>query len=230
MNTGRALLGSAFVALGAVFLLDEAGAVDAGATIAGWWPALLLVAAALELLSRPPRIVSATVFGILGAVLLAVTTGLADAAVWAVAWPVLIIALGLWLLVRPPGSRGAATADGDRMDVTVVFSGRELAPTGRFRSGAATAVFGGVEVDLTAATIDGEATLDAVAVFGGVEVRVPPGWRVVIDGPAIFGGNDSSVPPPAAGDAPTLRVRATAIFGGVDVKPGEPARATAVRA
>jgi len=104
-----------------------------------------------------------------------------------------------------------------------VFSGRRVVNTApRFLGGSATAVFGGVEVDLTGATIEGEAVLDAVALFGGVDVEVPTGWRVVLDGPAIFGGNESHVPPPREDDAPTLHVRGTAIFGGVDVKLGAP--------
>ena len=221
MNTGRAVLGITFVSLGGLMLLDQADVLDAGAIIADWWPVMLLVLAALELLARPARRITAAVFAVLGVVLLTATTGLLTASAWALVWPTLIILLGLWLLLRAgrgSGIEGTATHDGD-FDVTGVFSGRKVASTANpLRHGNATAVFGGVELDLTGARIDERATLEVVAVFGGVDVRVPPGWRVELDGPAVFGGLENHAPPPADPAAPTLRITATAIFGGVEVK------------
>lgn len=229
MNTGRALVGIGFVALGSLFLLDEVGVLDAGAVIAEWWPVMFLVAAVLDLLARPPRRIGAAVFAVIGLLLLGATTGSVAGSVLALAWPLAVIALGAWLLVRRPSSRpGTATDDG--FDVAVLFSGRSLVNSSRdFRGGSATAVFGGVDVDLTGAHIVDDAEVEAVAVFGGVELLVPPGWRVLVDGPAIFGGNENKVPTPLEPDAPTLRVRATAVFGGVEVKVGStwPAAATA---
>lgn len=233
MNTSRALVGSGFVAVGTLVLLDQQEVVDAGSVIADWWPALILLGAGLELLSRPPRWISATVFGVLGVVLLGVTTEVLTGSALAVLWPVGIIGLGLWLLLRRPGATGRASASRDQtIEVIAMFSGQRVANTAReFHGGSATAVFGGVEVDLADATIEGEAVLDTVALFGGVEVFVPNGWRVVLDGPAVFGANESHVPTPTDPGAPTLRVRATAIFGGVEVKVGKtsvtPAPATA---
>jgi len=82
------------------------------------------------------------------------------------------------------------------------------------------AVFGGATLDMREARLDPGATVDALALFGGVDVIVPTGWRVDLGGLPIFGGyddkttGDGDLPP----DAPVLRVAATAIFGGVDVK------------
>jgi hypothetical protein len=218
VNTGRVVLGTAFVSLGSLFLLEEAGAVDAGAIISDWWPVVLLVVAALELLSRPPRPVSAGVWGLLGLVLLAVTTDVVDASVWTLVGPTAAIALGIWLLARRPGA-GEAESPGDAVDVTAVFSGRRVVNASRsFRGGTATAVFGGVDLDLTGAHIDGTAVLDAVAVFGGVELLVPGTWQVRLDGPAIFGGHENRAPILTDPDAPVLRIRGTAIFGAVEVR------------
>ncbi len=230
MNTGRAVIGIGFVALGTLLLLDRAGVLDAGGVIADWWPAVFLVAAALELIARPRRPIGATVFAVIGVLLLGGTTGLLTTSVWAIVWPVGFIALGLWLLLRrTPTGRGwpDGSAD-DVVDATVLFSGRRIVSTAHaFRGGSATAVFGGIEIDLTGAEIEGTAELEAVALFGGVDIQVPAGWRVLVDGPAIFGGHENNVPAPGDPDAPVLRVAATAIFGGIEVKIGSVDRVVA---
>lgn len=221
MNTGRALVGTAFMGVGALALLDQQAVVDAGSVISDWWPVLILGGAGLELLSRPPRVGSATVFGVLGLGLLGTTTGVLGDDALAVLWPMGIIGLGVWLLLRRPGATVRAASPDDTIDVVALFSGRRVVNTAReFRGGSVTAVFGGVEVDLVDATIQDEAVLDTVALFGGVDVSVPNGWRVVLDGPAVFGAHESHVPTPTDPDAPTLRVQATVIFGGVEIRVG----------
>ena len=57
LDLGRLLLGLTVVALGVVFLLDAAGALDAGTAIDHWWPALIIAAGVLTLAERPPAIV-----------------------------------------------------------------------------------------------------------------------------------------------------------------------------
>ena len=89
-----------------------------------------------------------------------------------------------------------------------------------FRHANVSAVFGGATLDMRDAHLEPGATVDALALFGGVDVIVPPGWRVELGGLPIFGGYEDKT----AGngdvlpDAPVLKVAATAIFGGVDVK------------
>jgi hypothetical protein len=132
-------------------------------------------------------------------------------------WPLALIALGAWFLVGRRVRREPVD-DGDAVSATVLFSGRDLINASpRLRGGTITALFGGVDLNLVRATPAPDALLDVTAVFGGVDVAVPDDWRVVVDGPAIFGGydNHATVTDPAA---PTLRVRALVMFGGIEIK------------
>ena len=84
----------------------------------------------------------------------------------------------------------------------------------------ATAIFGGVDLDLREARFETpRVEIQAVAVFGGVDVIVPPDVVVEVEGMGIMGGfgrpRESSALP---ADAPVVRVTGLALFGGVDVK------------
>lgn len=87
------------------------------------------------------------------------------------------------------------------------------------RSGSATAVAGGIELDLTDAVPAETATLDLTAFAGGIDGLVPAGWRVEMRPLVVFGGTDNRTDPDAVGkDAPVLVVDARAYLGGISVR------------
>jgi hypothetical protein len=160
-----------------------------------------------------------TVLFVIGALLLVAQLDVAK--IDAVVWPVVAILAGLWLLVNRSGWGRSRDLTSDRPDVVAVLGGADTsARSQHFRHANVSAVFGGATLDMREARLDPGATVDALALFGGVDVIVPQGWRVDLGGLPIFGGYDDKTT--AAGDlspdAPVLRVAATAIFGGVDVK------------
>lgn len=86
-------------------------------------------------------------------------------------------------------------------------------------------VMGGVDLDLSQATIDqGEVTLRIVSIMGGSKVHVPQGVHVEHSGFSLMGGDnieaDPSGPPPPG--APVVRVRSFNLMGGSDIKRGAP--------
>ncbi len=83
------------------------------------------------------------------------------------------------------------------------------------------AVFGGVELDLRNAELPaGVIEIDVRAVFGGVQIIVPPTLAVEVHGLAIFGGFEHmhQEPPTPDPNAPALKIRGKAVFGGVSVE------------
>lgn len=64
-----------------------------------------------------------------------------------------------------------------------------------------------------------EASLDVEAFFGGVKIRVPPTWAVAVEGAPIFGGIENKAIPSATTEGqPLLRIRATVVFGGIEIR------------
>lgn len=81
-------------------------------------------------------------------------------------------------------------------------------------------VMGGAELDLRNAVLeDLDSTITVVAFMGGAEITVPEGVEVDVGGFAFLGGREvrpgKSMPPPSA---PSVRIRAYAILGGIEVK------------
>src|SRR5262245_20210606 len=82
----------------------------------------------------------------------------------------------------------------------------------------AISLVGGVDLDLTDADIGTpEVTITKVSLVGGVRLVVPRQTKVVVTGFSLFGGTHVE-PGVSADGAPTLRINAFGIFGGVDAR------------
>lgn len=226
---GRIVWGLILVALGILFLLDQLDVADAGDTIGTWWPMILIVIGGWGLVTSPGRNLGALILLLVGVTLQVDELDLLDTSVWDVAWPVALIAVGLWLVLRRPwgrpgpGTSSTETASGDDLDLFSLLAGRNQRISSRsWRGGEVTAILGGAEVHLDdAMPVEGGARLQATAIMGGVEVFIPAGWDVDLRGTPLLGGiEDKRRRVAANGDVarPKLRIDATAIMGGIELK------------
>jgi len=222
MSPRRITIGLALVALGGLFLLDQAGYVNAGNIIGAWWPLAIVLVGTLHWLAYPRAPLGPAIVTLVGLVLLVGELGLVPGGVFGLLWPFVLVAIGVGIPLNRAG-RAGRHADGQAsVDRFVAFGGLELVnPSPRFQGGSLTARFGGITLDLREAEVAPEgATLAVLAAFGGVDVRVPRGWRANLGGLPLFGAieNRTLQDGHLSEDAPTLNVQATALFGGVGVK------------
>ncbi|HUA63571.1 MAG TPA: DUF5668 domain-containing protein [Verrucomicrobiae bacterium] len=149
-------------------------------------------------------------------------------------WPVLLIAVGLFLLIDrtvlrfnfPRYGRDeyiGASSGGYRLRETAVFGGgKRRVNSQTFVGGKVDAVFGGFQIDLRDAAMQGDvATLDIAVVFGGTEVKIPDNWLAVVQGAGVFGAFADNTRQPDPGRYPNpkrLIVRGGAVFGHVEVR------------
>ncbi len=118
-------------------------------------------------------------------------------------------------------SSSATTTGGDDfIYVSSVFSGVKRTVFSKdFKGGEINCVFGGAEIDLLQADIQGTVTIKLEEVFGGVELRIPENWtvRTQIDG--VFHGVDDKRRFQATVDAnKVLILRGSAVFAGIEIK------------
>jgi hypothetical protein len=195
-----------------------------------YWPVLLIAAGLAKLVDASyhgGRVMGGAMVGV-GALLLADNLNVIQLT-WNDFWPLVLIGVGILMLFsrlsgpRPWIHRTTSTSGGDRVYYgNAIFSGFKRKVTeGDFRGGFASAIFGGGELNLRQAGMEGDsAVLEVSAIFGGIEVKVPYNWQVVSQGTGVFGGFVDETEPPRA-DTPGVKrliVKGEAVFGGVAIK------------
>ena len=222
---GRIFVGMVIIAVGVIFLLANMDRLDFGEFISTYWPMILILIGISHLLTSGFRNAGVALILIaIGAFFQLNNWDVLGGRVWAFFWPLLIIAAGIWIIFKPrPKGFGenAPEIQDDDIGAFVMFSGlKRRFESDKFRGGKATAVLGGLEIDLTQAKLkDNQATIELTAFLGGIDVFVPREWKVIVDSSAILGGVDEKHrTAPAETIQPTLYVKATAILGGIDIK------------
>jgi len=222
MNTqslSRVLTGILILVVGLGALLDAFHVLPFWTYVATWWPLSLIAASLLVLLSDRRQYITAIALALGGLVLQLNVLSVLEVNVWQIIWPVLIIAVGLSVLVKPKRDLNKImTQDND--DISAVFSGNEtINKSQNYTGGKATAIFGGISIDLRDAKIKKEATIDVFALCGGIELKVPREWKVKHRVLPILGGIESKAHSDKVTDAsPVLYITGTVALGGVEVK------------
>ncbi|MEO8761106.1 MAG: DUF5668 domain-containing protein [Bacteroidia bacterium] len=159
-------------------------------------------------------------------------------------WPILIMAIGLKMIFRPSrrfnkrwedhmmnrGGRGGnfsafgnekSSSSEDIVNIDLVFSGfRKNIISKDFKGGTISCVFGGGELNLSQADINGVAVLEVKQVFGGVKIIVPANWEVKTDETSAVCGDvsDKRAQQTNANPDKILVVKGSVVFGGIDIR------------
>ncbi len=151
------------------------------------------------------------------------------------AFPVGIIIVGIFIVGRAvigSASREAKkthSGDGiltldeggeDYFDLTTVFGGNKRKVFSKnFKGGEATCIFGGTDIDLSQADINGTVVIDVVQLFGGVKLVIPSNWELKSEITAVMGGvEDKRSSPQIYGSGKKLVLTGFVMFGGIDIK------------
>lgn len=109
----------------------------------------------------------------------------------------------------------------DYLDAVSVFGGVKKTILAKdFKGGEIVNIFGGAELDLTQADINGRVILDITQIFGGTKIVVPSNWQVVSDIAAVFASvDDKRIRSTAAsGTEKILVLKGVSIFAGIDIR------------
>jgi predicted membrane protein len=142
-------------------------------------------------------------------------------------WPVMIIGFGLYMILKPKKKGGmywvAEDSDETMLDATAIFGGvKKNIITKDFKGGEVTSLFGGSEIILSQADINGRVGLDITTLFGGSKIIVPANWQINSDGlVAIFGGMEDKraiQANPLPDPNKILVIKGLVMFGAIEIK------------
>lgn len=149
-------------------------------------------------------------------------------------WPLIVICLGVFFILRRDRSKrnhqsemNAGTDDFTASpqlvaDVTTIFgTSKKKLSSKEFAGGDITCLFGGAEIDLSDADINGQVVLDVTTICGGVELIIPAHWIIKSDVVSIFGSvkdRREQVSLPYTDNQKIIRLDGTSLFGGIEIK------------
>lgn len=224
MNTlfSRTLWGIAILALGVGFLLNSLGIANFTDIIATFWPALVILAGVLMYIGNRKNYLIPGFIVLVGLLFQLERLELINLNVGQIIWPAAIIFVGLTILFQGKSAKDKSTRDSSndpKTDLFAALSGIENKVTSKdYRGGSASAVLGGIGLDLRKADIKGSANLSLFTFCGGIELSVPETWRVNVTGTPLLGGWENRATEPTDKNAPVLNIDATCMLGGIEIK------------
>jgi predicted membrane protein len=109
----------------------------------------------------------------------------------------------------------------DTLNIDAILSGvNKRILSKNLKGGKLTAAFGGIDLDLTQADIQGPVTVQVDVIFGGMKLVVPPHWDVRAEVSNIAAGiEDKRIYRESAIDPnKVLILKGTVLFGGLEIK------------
>ena len=222
----RAFFGITIAALGGVLLLRNLEIIKFDSWNVFWgtvWSVGLVLAGLMTIFSS--RRASLRVWGLL-LMTIGVSIGLGaygviNISVWKIFWPVVLIAVGL-MVVFSIGSGNhkkyeKSASDSSDNEKVAIFYGEESRVKGDYTGGSATAIFGGVDLDLRQAKIKDGAVIDIFTFCGGVSLSLPDDVIVKNDVRGILGGSEDKTVSKSSAKK-TIYLRGECVLGGLEVK------------
>lgn len=220
----RMVFGAILLIFGVLALVDNLNLFNTR-EIFRFWPTIFIIVGALKI-SRSDSVggnVIGGAFVMIGVTMILQNLGIVYFRNRDI-WPLFLILAGLFVIFRdklnaqPWGKIPSGDSPEAICNVSAVMSGAKLQNSSQqFAGGELTAVMGGIQLDLSRASLGQSATLNVFAMWGGIELRIPPDWTVISQGVPILGGFEDKTIPPMNNDK-KLYIQGYAIMGGVEIK------------
>lgn len=216
------LWGLFLIMLGLVFGLNALEITSIDIFFDGWWTLFIIVPSFIGIFNDDDK--TGNIIGLLiGVALLLVSRDIISFEYIAkLIFPTILIIIGLSILFKDTISKkitneikkiNKESKNSDEYCST--FSEQKINIDDEFTGCDLTAVFGGLELDLTKAEIKKDVVINASSIFGGITIKVPNDVKVKVKSTSIFGGisNDCKNT-----DGVIIYVNGFCLFGGVEVK------------
>ena len=220
----RAFFGVTIAALGGVLLLRNLEIIKFDSWNVFWgtvWAAGLVLAGLVTIVSSQKLLTRA--WGLLlmaaGVSIGLNAYGVIDVSIWKLFWPVVLIAVGLMMVfsIGSANRKRAEESGTDDNEKVAIFYGEQSRVRGDYTGGSATAIFGGVDLDLRQANIKDGAIIDVFTFCGGININLPDDVIVKNEVRGVLGGSDDkTMSKPSA--KKTIYLKGECVLGGLEIK------------
>ena len=220
----RAFFGVTIVALGGVLLLRNLEIIKFDSWNVFWgtvWAAGLVLAGLVTIVSSRKLLTRA--WGLLlmaaGVSIGLNAYGVIDVSIWKLFWPVVLIAVGLMMVfsIGSANRKRAEESSTDDNEKVAIFYGEQSRVRGDYTGGSATAIFGGVDLDLRQANIKDGTIIDVFTFCGGININLPDDVIVKNEVRGVLGGSDDkTMSKPSA--KKTIYLKGECVLGGLEIK------------
>lgn len=221
MKAKQSTLGLLVIVAGILILLSNINITPVREFVGDWWPLAIILAGLYALWGNPRQYVWPMIIVVAGGAILLNTLGVAQVSVGSLIVPLILFGVGLNILMNARGRSltSRASTDSDE-EITAILGGSSSKNTSDdYKGGVINALMGGVELDLSKATIRKDAILRVSVVMGGIDLRVADDVIVLNRTQSILGGIDlKGQPMPTSKSTPTLTIEGQIVMGGIDVK------------
>jgi predicted membrane protein len=158
-------------------------------------------------------------------------------------WPALIIGVGLFMVLTPNrhlrrrerrerwknkwkgkwedqyGDLTSHASNGDRIESVSIFGEtKKVIVSKNFKGGEVTLIFGGAEINLSQADIQGKVKLEITQVFGGTRLIIPPHWEIQSTMVTVMGSiEDKRLVSDNHNPDKILVLDGTSVMGGIEI-------------
>ena len=191
----------------------------------GWWTLFIIVPSFIGLFDEDDK--TGSFIGlIVGIILLLSCRDVIDfSLVWKLILPIILVVIGRSFTFKATFNKEINKnikklnkKMTSKEGFTSTFSGQNINfDKEEFKGTTLNAVFGGIELDLRKAIINGDVVINATSIFGGINVYAPKNCRIKIKSNSIFGGVSNQRKFEKNEGEHTIYINASCIFGGVEI-------------
>ena len=224
-KTKNILVGLLLIAVGVILGGNALGLFNVDLFFDGWWTLFIIIPSFIGLITDNHKRGS-LIWLVVGILLLLACQDVIDFdTLWELMVPIIIIIIGLSLIFKDTISKEVNEKVKELNnklnkddEYCSTFSGQEINITDEFKGTTATAVFGGITLDLTKAVINSDVIVNTSCIFGGIDIIIPENVNIKVKSSSIFGGVSNKKNNNSNDNKYTIYVNASCVFGGVEIK------------
>lgn len=225
-NLKNILWGILLIGLGIIIGLNSLNITDIDLFFSGWWTLFIIVPCFIDLFNEKNK--TGNLIGLtIGILLLLASRDIINfSLVWNLLFPITLVFIGLSIIFKNTAIDKVnskikelnASKKGQDKEYCACFSNQKLDfDDEKFEGCDLSAVFGGVECNLTTAEIKKDIVINASAIFGGIKIFIPKDVNVKVNSNSVFGGVENKIKNSKDNKA-TIYINSTCLFGGVEIK------------